>query len=148
MKFRTTVLQTGTNTTGILVPEAVLAELGAGKRPAVALTVNGYTWRSSVASRDGQYMISASAEVREKAGIAGGDDIDVDLELDTAPREVEVPVDFSSALDAEPAARAFFDTLSYSNKRRYVLNIESAKSEETRQRRIARAVETLREGRT
>src|SRR5690606_31884253 len=107
------------NTTGILVPEAVLAELGAGKRPAVALTVNGYTWRSSVASRDGQYMISASAEIRERAGIAGGDDIDVDLELDTAPREVEVPADFSSALDAEPAIRAFFDTLSYSNKRRY-----------------------------
>jgi hypothetical protein len=147
MRFRTTIQQTGKNTTGIQVPEDVVAALGSGKRPAVTVTVNGYRYRSTVASMGGVSMLSLSAEHRAGAGVAGGDEVEVDLELDTAPREVTVPDDLAAALDAEPAARATFDGLSYSNRSWHVLQVTGAKTEETRRRRIARSVETLREGR-
>ncbi len=146
MKIRTTIVQTGKNTTGIEVPPEVLEQLGAGKRPAVTVTVKGHTYRSSVGSMGGVPMISLSAENREKAGVSGGDQVDVDIELDTAPREVEVPADLAAALDAQPTARATFDKLSYSNKQWHVLQVEGAKTEETRQRRIAKSVATLATG--
>lgn len=146
MKIRTTIAQTGKNTTGIEVPPEVLEQLGAGKRPAVTVTVNGHTYRSSIGSMGGVPMISLSAETRAKAGVAGGDEVDVDIALDTAPREVEVPADFAAALDAEPNARVTFDKLSYSNKQWHVLQVEGAKSDETRQRRIAKSVATLATG--
>ncbi len=146
MKIRTTILQTGKNTTGIEVPPHVLEELGGGKRPAVKVTLNGYTYRSSVGSMGGRSMISLSAENRGKAGVSGGDELDVEIELDSAPREVEVPADLAAALDAEPAARATFDKLSYSNKSWHVLQVEGAKTDETRQRRIAKSVATLAAG--
>jgi hypothetical protein len=147
MRFRTTIQQTGKNTTGIPVPDDVVAALGSGKRPAVTVTVNGYRYRSTVASMGGVSMVSLSAEHRAGAGVAGGDEVEVDLELDTAPREVTVPDDLAAALDAEPAARATFDGLSYSNKSWHVLQVTGAKTDETRQRRIAKSVETLRQGR-
>jgi uncharacterized protein YdeI (YjbR/CyaY-like superfamily) len=93
------------------------------------------------------FMVSLSAEHRAGAGVAGGDEVEVDLELDSAPREVTVPPELVAALDAEPAARATFDGLSYSNKSWHVLQVTGAKTEETRQRRIARSVETLKQGR-
>ena len=92
-------------------------------------------------------MISLSAENRGKAGVRGGDEVDVDVELDTAPREVQVPADLAAALDAEADARATFDRLSYSNKSWHVLQVEGAKTDETRARRIAKSVEALRAGR-
>ena len=92
-------------------------------------------------------MISLSAEHRAAAGVAGGEEVEVDIELDTAPREVSVPADFAAALDAEPAARRTFDGLSYSNKSWHVLQVEGAKAEETRQRRIAKSVDILKQGR-
>ena len=95
----------------------------------------------------GVYMIGVSAENRAGAGVAGGDEVDVDLELDTAPREVTVPPTSPAALDAEPNARRTFDALSYSNKSWHTFQIEGAKTDETRQRRIARSIEALREGR-
>lgn len=147
MRFQTTLYQSGKNTTGIVVPEEIVTALNSGKRPAVNVTVNGFAYRSTIASMGGQFLIPVSAEIRQKTGLAGGDEIDVDLELDTAPRQVDVPADLAAALDAEPAARAFFDTLSYSNKRRHVLSIDGAKTDETRQRRIAKSVESFREGR-
>ena len=147
MRFRTTIQQTGKATTGILVPEEVMDALGSGRKPAVKVTVNGYSYRNTVASRDGAAMVSLSAEHRARAGVAGGDEVEVDLELDTAPREVTVPADLAAALDAEPAARATFDGLSYSNRSWHVLQVTGAKTDETRQRRIARSVETLRQGR-
>ena len=147
MRFRTTIQQTGKNTTGIPVPDDVVAALGSGKRPAVTVTVNGYSYRSTVASMGGVSMVSLSAEHRAGAGVAGGDEVEVDLELDTAPREVTVPDDLAAALDAEPAARATFDGLSYSNKSWHVLQVSGARTDETRQRRIAKSVETLRQGR-
>jgi hypothetical protein len=147
MRFRTTIQQTGKNTTGIPVPDDVVAALGSGRRPAVTVTVNGYSYRSTVASMGGVSMVSLSAEHRDGAGVAGGDEVEVDLELDTAPRQVTVPDDLAAALDAEPAARATFDGLSYSNKSWHVLQVTGAKTDETRQRRIAKSVETLRQGR-
>ena len=147
MRFRTTIEQSGKTTTGIEVPEQVVEALGAGRRPAVTVTINGYTYRSTVAVLGGRYMVGVSAEHRAGAGVAGGDEVDVDIELDTAPREVSVPADFAAALDAEPAARRTFDGLSYSNRSWHVLQVEGAKTGETRQRRITRSVDILKQGR-
>ena len=147
MRFHTTILQGDKTATGIRVPDEIVAALRAGKRPKVLVTIRGFTYRSSVAVMDGTYMIGVSAENRAGAGVAGGDEVDVDLELDTAPREVTVPADFAAALDAEPDARRTFDGLSYSNKSWHTLQIEGAKTDETRQRRIARSIDALREGR-
>ena len=147
MPFRATILQSGKTATGIPVPDDVVESLGAGRRPPVRVTVNGYTYRSTVAVMDGVFMISLSSENRAAAGVQGGDEVDVEVELDTAPREVTVPADFSAALSAEPAARQTFEALSYSNKSWHVLQIEGAKSDETRQRRIAKSIEALRGGR-
>jgi hypothetical protein len=137
------ILQSGRTATGIQVPEEVVEALGAGRRPAVKVTVNGYTYRSTVAVMGGAYMISLSAEHRA----AGGEEVDLDLDLDTAPREVSVPADFAAALDAEPEARRTFDGLSYSNRSWHVLQVEGAKTEQTRQRRIAKSVDILKQGR-
>lgn len=147
MRFRTTVLQSGKNTTGIQVPDEIVDALGRGKRPPVTVTIHGFTYRNTVAVMDGVYMIGVSAAVRAGSGVKGGDVVDVDIELDTAPREVEVPADFAVALDAEPDARRTFDALSYSNKSWHTLQIAAAKTDETRQRRIAKSVDALRAGR-
>jgi hypothetical protein len=147
MKFRTTILQSGKTATGIQIPDQVVDALGSGKRPAVRVTINGYTYRSTVAVMGGVYMVGVSADNRAGAGVSGGDEVEVDIELDTAPREVAVPADFAAALDAEPDARRTFDGLSYSNRSWHVLSIEGAKTDETRQRRIGRSIEALRDGR-
>ena len=147
MRFRTTILQSGKTATGIEVPDEVMEALGAGKRPAVTVTVNGYSYRSTVATVAGRSMVGVSAEHRAGAGVAGGDEVEVDVELDTAPREVAVPDELAAALDAEPAARATFEALSYSNKSWHTLQVTGAKTEETRRRRIARSIEILRQGR-
>lgn len=149
MKFRTEIQQgESKNTTGIEVPPSVIEALGAGKRPPVQVTINGYTYRSTVAVMGGASMVGVSAEVREKAGVKGGDVVDVTMELDTEPREVAVPADLATALGKDAAAKRFFEGLSYSNKRRIVLNVEGTKNPETRQRRIEKAVALLREGRS
>jgi hypothetical protein len=147
MRFRTTLLQAGKTATGIRVPDEVVEALGAGKRPPVRVTINGYTYRNTIAVMGGEYMVGVSAEHRAGAGVVGGDEIDVDMELDTAPREVSLPPDFAAALDAEPAARRTFDALSNSNKGWHVSSIEGAKTDETRQRRIEKSIAALREGR-
>jgi hypothetical protein len=145
MRFRTRILQGGKTATGIRVPDEVVEKLGAGKRPPVRVTINGYTYRSTVAVMGGKFMVGVSAVVREHARVAGGDDVDVEMQLDTAPREVAVPADFKKALDRDAKARRAFDKLSYSNKQRFVLPVDQAKTPETRERRIAKAVATLRE---
>ena len=149
MRFRTTIQLEGKTATGFRVPPDVVDALGQGrKRPPVTVTINGYTYRSTVAAYGDVYMLPLAAEHRTAAGVAAGDEIDVDLELDTAPRDVEVPADFAAALDAEPAARATFDALSNSNRKWHVLNVEGTKNPDTRQRRIEKSVATLREGRS
>lgn len=147
MKFRATLELGGKTATGIEVPTEVVDELGSGKRPAVRVTIRGHTYRSTVASMGGRFMLPVSAENRESADIAAGDDIDVDLELDTEPRAVTVPADFAAALKRETKAKKFFDGLSYSKQRWHVLSIEGAKSPETRQRHIEKSIGMLREGR-
>jgi len=144
--FRSTVLLGGKTATGIEVPPAVVDALGSGKKPAVNVTIGKHTYRSTVATMDGKFMLPLSAENRQAAGVAAGDEIEVSLELDTAPRTLEIPADFQQALDQDAAAKTFFDSLSYSNRRRHTLSIDGAKTAETRQRRIAKAVESLRAG--
>lgn len=147
MKFHTVVELSGKTATGIRVPEEVVANLGPGKRPAVRVTINGYTYRSTIAPMGGVFRLPVSAEVREKASVAAGDEVDVEVELDTEPRRVNVPGDFAEALNTDAEARRFFDSLSYSNRLRIVTSIEAAKTAETRQRRIAKSVSMLHEGR-
>ena len=147
MRFRTTVELGGKTATGLQVPSAIVGALGAGKRPPVRVTINGHSYPSTVAAYGEVFMLPLSAENRAAAGVAAGDEIDVEVELDTAPREVEVPGDFAAALAADADAQRFFDGLSYSNKRRFVLSIEDAKTAETRQRRIEKSITALREGR-
>ncbi|MEO7665214.1 MAG: YdeI/OmpD-associated family protein [Candidatus Limnocylindrales bacterium] len=147
MRFRTTLLTTGKTAAGMEIPPEVVASLGSGKRPPIRVTINGYAYRNTVAVMDGRFMVGVSAEHRAAAGVSGGDILDVDIELDTAPRVVSIAADFAAALDAEPAARVTFDGLSYSNQSWHNLQVEGAKSPETRQRRIAKSVEALREGR-
>ena len=147
MRFRTTIHQSDGTATGIRVPDEIVEALGAGKRPPVTVTIRGYSYRNTIAVMGGEYWVGVSAQHRAAAGVAGGDEVDVDIELDTAPREVTVPADFAAALDAEPDARRTFDSLSYSNKSWHVLQVEGAKTDETRQRRIAKSIDTLREGR-
>ena len=145
MRFRTTVVLGGKTATGLRVPEEVVADLAAGRRPAVRVTVGSHTYRSTVAVMGGAFMIPLSAENRECAGVSAGDEVDVELELDTAPREVVVPADLAEALDADGSARRAFDALSYSNQRRWVLLVEAAKAADTRRRRIDKAVSELRQ---
>ncbi|MDT2008702.1 DUF1905 domain-containing protein [Rhodococcus opacus] len=146
MRFRTTIELGGKTATGFRIPVAVVEELGSGKRPAVRVTIGSHTYRTTVAPMGGVFMIPLSAENRSGAGVAAGDEVDVDVELDTEPRVVTVPADFAAALDRQPDARKAFDALSYSNQRRHVLSIEGAKTDETRQRRIGKAVDALRQG--
>lgn len=147
MRFRTVILQGDKTATGIRIPDDVVEGLASGKKPKVRLTIKGYTYRSSIAIVDGRPIVGVSEGVRRNAGVAGGDEVDVDIELDTAPREVTVPEDFGAALDRDPAARIFFDSLSYSNRQRFVLSVQDAKTPETRQRRIEKSVAMLHEGR-
>jgi hypothetical protein len=147
MRFRATIDLNGTTATGMRVPLEIVEALGSGRRPPVRVTINGYTYRSTVAVMGGEYLIGVSAENRAGARVAASDTVDVDVELDTEPREVAVPADVAAALDGEPAARQTFERLSYSTKSWHILSIEGAKTAETRQRRIARSIEALREGR-
>jgi hypothetical protein len=144
MRFRTTVELGGRTATGLEVPAAVVEALGAGRRPPVRVTIGGHTYRSTVAVMGGRYLLPLSAENRTAAGVAAGDEVEVAVELDTEPREVPVPADLTAALAGDDGARAAFERLSYSHRRRHVLAIEEAKTPETRMRRIARTVDGLR----
>ena len=148
MKFYSVVQLGGKTATGIPVPEEVVTSLGSSKRPPVRVTINGHTYRSTLASRGGQFMLPISAENRASAGVAAGDEVEVDIELDTEPREVTVPPDLAEALERDVVAKRYFEGLSYSQKQRHVLPIEQAKTAETRQRRIDKALSMLREGRS
>ena len=146
MHFRTTVERGGKTATGLLVPDEVVAALRAGRRPPVQVTVGGHTYRTTVASMGGRFLVPLSAENRTAAGVAAGDDVEVDVLLDTAAREVTVPADLVDALEHDDQARQFFDDLAYSHRKEWVRWIEESKKIETRTSRIVRAVESLRAG--
>jgi hypothetical protein len=143
VKFPTTVELGGKTATGFPIPEEVVAALGSGRRPAVLVTIGRYTYRTTVARMGGRFLVPLSAEHRTAAGVAAGDDIDVDIEADTAPREVPVPADLDEALTLDGTARAFFDGLAYTHRKEWVRSIEDAKTPETRTRRIAKAIDSL-----
>ena len=145
MKFRSDV-EPPEPMRGLEVPEEVVEALGGGGRPPVTITVNGHSWKSRIAIMRGRYLIGLSNANRQSAGVATGDEVEGDLELDVEPRVVVEPADFARALDADPVARAVFDRLAHSHKREHVLAIESAKKPETRARRIETAVAGLRDG--
>jgi len=144
MRFPATVEPAG-NATGIEVPAEIVTALGGGKRPTVAITINGHTWRSRVASMGGRFIVGISAANRAACGIAEGDKVEAELQLDTAPRVVAEPPDLAEALDGDPQARAAFDRLAYGLKRKHVHAIQDAKTPQTRQRRIAKLITTIRE---
>lgn len=145
--FTTTLLQAeGKNATGIRVPAEALAALGTHKRPAVVVILNGYTYRSTIAAYGDVFMLPVSAEHRQAAGVKAGDQVEVTLELDQAPRTVDVPQDLAAALAQQPGATAAFDALSYSVRKEHVRQVESSKAQETRERRIATIVAKLAQG--
>jgi hypothetical protein len=144
MKFRSTIELGGKTATGIAVPDEVVAALGSSKRPAVTVTIKGFTYRSTVARMGGRFMLPLSAENRAGAGVAAGDSVDVEVDLDTEPRVVTVPDDFAAAMDADGAARTAFDKMAYTHQREWVRSVEDAKTPETRQRRITKAIDTLK----
>jgi hypothetical protein len=143
--FHTTVLKTGKNTAGIEVPEEIIEKLGSSKRPLVRVTIKKYTYRSAVAVMDGKYMISFSTEHRKASGVQGGDETDVTLEIDLEPRTVEIPKDLKDAL-VQANALDTFEKSAPSMKKEYVRQVEEAKAQETRQRRITKIVENLSAG--
>ncbi len=146
MRFTSCVELGGKTATGIEVPAEVIEQLGSGRRPAVTATVNGHSYRTTVGAMAGRSMIPLSAENRTAAGLAAGDAVEVDLELDTAPRVVEVPADLAEALAADPVAARAYAGLSYSRQRGLVEPVVAARAAETRQRRIDKAVADLAAG--
>jgi hypothetical protein len=146
VEFRTIIELGGKTATGMRVPEEIVGALGSGKRPAVRVTIGDYTYRSTITPMSGAFFIPVSAEVREASGVKAGDEVTVGVEIDTEPRTVDVPADLAAALDEDPGAKTFFEGLSYSNKRRLVLQIEGAKTADTRQRRVLKTIEQLNAG--
>lgn len=136
MQFRAKIESHGKTATGVEVPAEIVEALGKGNRPAVSVTINGHNYRSSIAVMGGRFLLGISAEVRSKAEVNAQEEIDIHIELDNQPRVVDVPADLQKALDRNAEARKYFEQLSYSNKLRYVLPIEQAKTGETRQRRV------------
>jgi hypothetical protein len=143
--FRTTVVQSGKTATGLQVPEDVVAALGGGRRPPVTVTLGGYGYRTTIAPMGGAFWIPLAAEHREAAGVHAGQEVDVRVELDTAPRETPLPEDLAAALDED--ARAFFDGLAPSHRKEWVRWVEEAKKPETRTARIGKTAEALKAGR-
>ncbi len=145
--FRTELLKGDGDTAGFVIPEKIVDSFGQGKRPKVTVTINGkFSYPNTVAVMRGDYMIGISKERRKAAGVQPGETIEVRLELDTAPRVMDVPADLQQALDKDKAAKAYFATLSYSNQRRHIDPINDAKTPETRARRIEKSVALFHEG--
>jgi hypothetical protein len=147
MRFRAELESTGKNTAGFEVPETVVEGLGGGGHPKVVVVVDGFTFRTSIARMGGRFLLGVSADRRAQGGITPGQVYDVDVDLDTSPREIEVPDDLAAALAADDAATKFWDTLSYSKQSWHVHQVTSAKKAETRAARIEKSVTMLRDGR-
>ncbi|HEY0577103.1 MAG TPA: YdeI/OmpD-associated family protein [Pseudonocardia sp.] len=144
MRFRATVELGGKTATGIQVPAEVVTGLGSHRRPSVRVSVGGHTYRTTVAPMGGAYFVPLSAENRTAAGVAAGDEVDVDIELDVEPREVTVPADLAAALAGQSGAGEAFEALSYSRRKEHVRQVETAKAAATRERRIAKVLDSLR----
>jgi hypothetical protein len=129
----------------VVLTDEQVAVVGEGaKRFPVAATLNGYTWRTSVVRMGGEFLLGLSREVRAAAGVQAGDTAQLRLELDTKPREVEVPEALAKALAADDAARAALERLAYTHRKEYARWVAEAKRDETRERRVAKTIEELR----
>ena len=144
VKFKAELKLNGKTATGMEVPENVVEALGGGKRPAVVVSFRGYSYRTTVAPMGGKYLIGVNADHRTASGVKAGDKLDVEVVLDTVPREVEVPAYIASALE-QAGVRAAYDKLSYTNRKELVRSVEDAKTNETRDRRLAKAIEKLKD---
>jgi hypothetical protein len=145
MRFRATIEQSGKTATGIPVPEEVLEQLGGGRKPAVKVVLNdGFEYRTSVGSMGGRAMLPLSGERRAEARVTAGEDVDVDLTIDSEPRVADVPEDLAAALEADPAAKTAFEKLAYSHQLAHALAVSGAKTPETRQRRVDGVLAKLR----
>ncbi len=145
VSFRTALSATGGNNVGIVVPDEVVHGLGRGKRVPVVVTIDGgHSYRSTIASMGGRFLISFNAQTRAATGREAGDEVEVTLEVDDAPRTVEVPAPLADALAADPAAAAAWAALSVSKQKAHVLSVEGAKTDDTRGRRVRKVIETLR----
>ena len=144
MRFRATLETNGRTATGIEVPSSVVDALAAGRRPPVRVTLQEHTYRTTVARMGGRYLVPVSAEVRKAAGVTAGDELDVGIELDDAPRTVDVPADLAAALAEAPGATQAWEKLAYTHQKEWARSVEDAKKPETRTRRIAAAVHALR----
>lgn len=143
MQFRATIQLDGKTATGITVPDEVVAALDGGNRPRVRITLAGYSYQTTVARMGGAFKVPVSAAVREGAGVAAGDEVEIEIELDSTPRELAIPAPLTQVLDRHPDAKAAFGKLSYTNQKRHVLAVEGAKTEETRQRRLEKILDEL-----
>ena len=148
LELKTELVPRGPAAAVVLDDEQVAAIGEGAKRFPVRATVNGYAWRTTVTRMGGEFLLGLNRAVREAAGVQAGDTVDVLIELDTAPREVEVPEALASALAADPGSKAAFERLAFTHRKEYARWVEEAKREGTRDRRVARALEMLREGRT
>ena len=144
MRFESRVELGGKTATGIEIPTEIIEALGTSKRPPVTITINGYTYRTTAVRMGGRFLVPLAAENREAAGVAAGDQIVVDIDNDTAPREVDLPADLAAAMDE--AVRATYDGLSFTHRKEWVRWVEEAKKPETRAARIEKTVAALREG--
>ncbi len=144
--FRTTVELGGKTATGLQVPDEIVRNLGTGKRPAVRVTVGKHTYRTTVGSMGGRFLVPLSADNRAAAGVAAGQQVDVTIEADTAPRDVTVPDDLVRALADDRDASRFFETLAFSHRKEWVRWIDDAKKPETRAKRVQTTLDALRLG--
>ncbi len=146
LSFTTTLAPRGP-AAAIVLDDDQVAAIGQGaKRFPVKATVNGYSWRGSVARMGGEFLVGLSKSVRSAAGVEAGDEVRVELVLDTEERAVELPEELTAALAGDPKARAGFDGLSYTHRKECARWIAESKKPETRERRLAKALEQLREG--
>lgn len=143
MKFRTEV-EPPEPMHGLEVPPEVVEALGGGKRPRVTVTLNGHTWSTRIAIMRGRNLIGLSKANRTAAGVTDGEQVEVDLALDTTPMTVDEPDDLVAALDAEAGARAAYDRLTVSQRKQLVRVIDGAKQAATRERRIDKTIRELR----
>ncbi len=148
VRFETRVEPHGKTATFFHVPPEVMGALGPKKRVPVRVTVNGHTYRSTVAPMGGEFLLPLNRENRARAGVAAGEVVEIALERDEAPRAVEVPDDLAAALTGDAAASEAFAGLSYSHQREYVEWINGAKRADTRARRVAQTLDRLKDGRT
>jgi bacteriocin resistance YdeI/OmpD-like protein/uncharacterized protein DUF1905 len=148
VRLTATLVPRGPAAAVVLDSEQVAAVGEGAKRFPVVATVNGYTWRTTVTRMRGEFLLGLNRAVRQEAGVEAGDTVEVKLELDTAPRAVEVPEALAIALAEDSEARTAFDHLAYTHRKEFARWIVEGKRDETRQRRVARALEMLRQGKT